>query len=157
MNRLEFLGLANILARQFPANLFQFHLKELNLRRKRRLCLSLSASKTRRSALNLLRLRIFVSSWMGQLPRTCRFGNCLILLHCKLHLLMSCRLPNSGLEEVLCKKCNPVVAAGKDGTMDPDKTCNYCKDMGHSIDNCLCLQKHQAFLEWQGRSREGLN
>ena len=45
------------------------------------------------------------------------------------------------------KKRDPVVAAGKDGTMDLDKTCNYCKDMGHSIDNCLCLQKHQAFLE----------
>ena len=55
------------------------------------------------------------------------------------------------------KKCDPVVAAGKDGTTDPDKTCNYCKDMGHSIDNCLRLQKHQAFLEQQGRSREGLN
>ena len=36
------------------------------------------------------------------------------------------------------KKCNPVVAAGKDGTMDPDKTCNYCKDMGHDVENCLC-------------------
>ena len=57
----------------------------------------------------------------------------------------------------LGKKHDPVVAAGKDGTTDPDKTCNYCKYMGHSIDNCLCLQKHQAFLEQRGRSREGLN
>ena len=55
------------------------------------------------------------------------------------------------------KKHDPVVAAGKDGTTDPDKTCNYCKDMGHSVDNCLCLQKHQAFLKQRGRSREGLN
>ena len=55
------------------------------------------------------------------------------------------------------KKRDLVVAAGKDGTTDPDKTCNYCKDTGHSIDNCLCLQKHQAFLERQGRSWEGLN
>ena len=45
------------------------------------------------------------------------------------------------------KKRDPVVAAGKDGMTDPDKTCNYCKDMGHSINNCLHLQKHQAFLE----------
>ena len=71
---------------------------------------------------------------------------------------MPYRLPNSGLEgKFFGKKCDPVVAAGKDGTTDPDKTCNYCKDMGHSIDNCLHLQKHQAFLEQQGRSREGLN
>ena len=55
------------------------------------------------------------------------------------------------------KKCNPVAAAGKDGTKDPDKTCNYCKDMGHNIDNCLCLEKHQAFLARQARSQEGLN
>ena len=41
----------------------------------------------------------------------------------------------------LGKQCEPVVAAGKDGTMDPEKTCNYCKDMGHDVDNCLCLQK----------------
>ena len=55
------------------------------------------------------------------------------------------------------KKRNPVIAAGKDGTTDPDKTCNYCKDTGHDVDNCLCLQKHQAFLAHQNRSREGLN
>ena len=55
------------------------------------------------------------------------------------------------------KKRDPIVAAGKDGKTNPDKTCNYCKDMGHSRDNGLHLQKHQAFLEQQGRSREGLN
>ena len=55
------------------------------------------------------------------------------------------------------KKCKPVIAAGKDGTRNPDKTCNYCKDMGHDMDNCLHLQKHQAFLAHQNRSRGGLN
>ena len=55
------------------------------------------------------------------------------------------------------KKHDPVIAAGKDRTTDPDKTCNYCKDMGHDVDNCLHLQKHQAFLAHQNRSREGLN
>ena len=55
------------------------------------------------------------------------------------------------------KKRDPVVAAGIDGTTDPDKTCNYCNDMGHEKDNCLHLQKHNAFLASQGRSREGLN
>ena len=43
------------------------------------------------------------------------------------------------------KRHDPVVAAGIDGTMDPDKTCNYCKDMGHEKDNCLHLQNHNAF------------
>ena len=55
------------------------------------------------------------------------------------------------------KKRKPVIAAGKDGTTDPDKTCNYCKDMGHDVDNSLHLQKHQVFLACQNRSREGLN
>ena len=55
------------------------------------------------------------------------------------------------------KKRDPVIAAGKDGTTDLDKTCNYCKDTGHDVDNCLHLQKHQAFLAHQNRSREGLN
>ena len=55
------------------------------------------------------------------------------------------------------KKCDPVVAAGKDRTMDLDKTCNYCKDMGHNLDNCIHLEKHQAFLAQQARSWEGLN
>ena len=53
------------------------------------------------------------------------------------------------------KRRDPVVVAGIDGTTDPDKSCNYCKDTGHEKDNCLCLQKHNAFVA--SRSREGLN
>ena len=55
------------------------------------------------------------------------------------------------------KRRDPGIAAGIDGTTDPDKSCNYCKDTGHKKDNCLCLQKHNAFLASQGRSRERLN
>ena len=57
----------------------------------------------------------------------------------------------------LGKKQEPVVAAGKDRTTDPDKTCNYCKDMGHDVDNCLRLQKRKAFLAHQSQSGEGIN
>ena len=53
------------------------------------------------------------------------------------------------------KRREPKVAAGIDGTTDPDKHCNYCKDMGHIKENCLCLQKHNAFVA--SRSQEGLN
>ena len=53
--------------------------------------------------------------------------------------------------------CKPVIPAGKDGTTDPDKTCNYCKDMGHDVDNCMCLQRHRAFLAHHNQSRGGLN
>ena len=35
------------------------------------------------------------------------------------------------------KRQDPVIAAGIDETMDPDKSCNYCKDTGHEKDNCL--------------------
>ena len=45
---------------------------------------------------------------------------------------------------------------GQDRT-DPDKTCNYWKNMGHDMDNCLHLQKHKAFLARQSQSGEGLN
>ena len=46
------------------------------------------------------------------------------------------------------------LAAGIDGITDPDKSCNYCKDKGHEKNNCLCLQKHNAFV---ASKREGLN
>ena len=39
--------------------------------------------------------------------------------------------PYSSGGKFLGKPCEPVIAAGKDGMTDPDKTCNYCKDMGH--------------------------
>ena len=53
------------------------------------------------------------------------------------------------------KRHEPKVAAGIDGTTDPDKSCNYCKDTGHEKNNCLCLQKHNAFVV--SKAREGLN
>ena len=52
------------------------------------------------------------------------------------------------------KRHEPKVAAGIDGTTDPDKSCNYCKDTGHKKNNCLRLQKHNAFV---ASKREGLN
>ena len=52
------------------------------------------------------------------------------------------------------KRHEPKVAAGIDGTTDPDKSCNYCKDTGHEKNNCLRLQKHNAFV---ASKREGLN
>ena len=48
----------------------------------------------------------------------------------------------------------PQLSVGKDGTTDPDKTCRYCKDTGHELENCVCLQRkkdlqahHQAGWE----------
>ena len=48
----------------------------------------------------------------------------------------------------------PQLLAGKDGTINPNKTCRYCKDTGHELDNCVCLQRkkdlqahHQAGQE----------
>ena len=40
----------------------------------------------------------------------------------------------------------PQLSAGKDRTTDPEKTCQYCKDMGHDLDNCLHLQCKKYFL-----------
>ena len=41
------------------------------------------------------------------------------------------------------------LSAGIDGTTDPEKSCRYCKDMGHEIGNCLRLQARKAFLAHQ--------
>ena len=57
----------------------------------------------------------------------------------------------------LGKQRKPVIVAGKDGMTDPDKTCNYCKDMGHDVDNCIHLQKHRAFLTHYNQSGGELN
>ena len=52
------------------------------------------------------------------------------------------------------KQCESKVAAGIDGTTDPEKHCAYCKDTGHEKTNCIRLQKHNAFV---ARQQEGLN
>ena len=49
------------------------------------------------------------------------------------------------------------LSAGIDGTTDPDKSCNYCKDTGHVIGNCLRLQARKAFLDHQEQLKAGLN
>ena len=49
------------------------------------------------------------------------------------------------------------LSAGIDGTTDPEKSCNYCKDMGHVIGNCLRLQARKAFLDRQEQQKAGLN
>ena len=48
----------------------------------------------------------------------------------------------------------PQLSADKDRTIDPDKTCRYCKDTGHELENCVRLQRkkdlqacHQAEQE----------
>ena len=55
-------------------------------------------------------------------------------------------------------KCRPSqLSAGIDGTTDPKKSCNYCKDTGHLIGNCLRLQARKAFLKRQEEQTGGLN
>ena len=44
----------------------------------------------------------------------------------------------------------------KDGAAYPKKTCHYCKDTSHELDNCLCLQCKKDLLAHK-QSREGLN
>ena len=48
--------------------------------------------------------------------------------------------------------------AGKDGTTNPDQTCWYCKDTGHLLENCVCLEASNNFLaEKERKLKEGLN
>ena len=67
--------------------------------------------------------------------------------------------PNSrpGSQPFRGKRRPSQLLAGIDGTTDPEKSCNYCKDTGHIIGNCLRLQARKAFLECQEQQLGGLN
>ena len=50
------------------------------------------------------------------------------------------------------------LAAGKDGNIDPDQSCRYCKDTGHLLENCLRLDARNKFVaEREKKQEEGLN
>ena len=51
-----------------------------------------------------------------------------------------------GKQPLLGKCQEPQLSAGIDGTTDLEKSCRYCKDMGHELRNCLRLQAREAFL-----------
>ena len=66
---------------------------------------------------------------------------------------------NSGYRQgksFLGQPWEPQLSAGKDGTIYPEKTCRYCKDTGHDLDNCLPLKCKKDFLVCK-QSWEGLN
>ena len=50
------------------------------------------------------------------------------------------------------------LSAGKDRTTNPDQTCQYCKDTGHLLENCLRLEAQNKFIaECERKEKEGLN
>ena len=50
------------------------------------------------------------------------------------------------------------LVAGKDGTTNPDQTCQYCKDTGHLLENCVRLEARNKFLaDKEKKEKEGLN
>ena len=50
------------------------------------------------------------------------------------------------------------LAAGKDGNIDPDQSCRYCKDTGHLLENCLRLDARNKFIaDQEKKQEEGLN
>ena len=51
----------------------------------------------------------------------------------------------------------PQLSAGIDGTTDPDKSCRYCKNMGHELGNCVRLKARKEFLAHQEQLKSGLN
>ena len=88
-------------------------------------------------------------------------------LLCRRHLQVPCRLPRQypNRQGLMAKENNPFwvntgnpsSSAGIDGTTDPEKSCRYCKDMGHELRNCLRLQAREAFLARQQQLNSGLN
>ena len=50
------------------------------------------------------------------------------------------------------------LAAGKDGSINPNQSCCYCKDTGHLLENCLRLDARNKFIaERERKQEEGLN
>ena len=49
------------------------------------------------------------------------------------------------------------LAAGKDGVTNPEESCQYCKDMGHLLENCPQLESRDQFRANQEKMKEGLN
>ena len=49
----------------------------------------------------------------------------------------------------------PKLAAGEDGTTDPEKSCRYCKDTGHELKNCPRLAARNEFLAAQQPQQQG--
>ena len=58
-------------------------------------------------------------------------------------------------QEFLGIHCPPKLAAGKDGKTDPEKSCRYCKDMGHELRNCPRLAARNKFLAAQQHQQTG--
>ena len=53
-------------------------------------------------------------------------------------------------KEFLDKHWEPQLSTGMDGNTDPEKSCQYCKDTGHEIQNCPRLAAKNKFLaDWQ--------
>ena len=58
----------------------------------------------------------------------------------------------------LGKYCPSKLAAGKDGTTNPDQTCRYCKDTRLLLENCVRLEARNKFIAVRERKEnEGLN
>ena len=63
-----------------------------------------------------------------------------------------------GRQPFLGKRHPPQLSAGINGTTDPEKSCRYCKDMGHELENCLRLQAKEAFqAHMEQQKNSGLN
>ena len=62
-------------------------------------------------------------------------------------------------KKFLGKHQEPKLSAGIDGTTDPEKSCRYCKDMGHELKNCPRLAARKEFLaaQQQQQQQNGLN
>ena len=72
----------------------------------------------------------------------------------------SCYMGNQqpGQSKPFLGKCHPSkLATGKDGVTNPEQSCQYCKDTGHLLENCLRLQAREQFLANQEKLKEGLN
>ena len=138
--------------------------------RRRGLIQYLSLSGIKKLVPNLPRSKTYKQNWMVHLLKIYKFGNCSVQQHCKTAFTKALQASQSGTKtnssnntrtrtgKLFLGKCRkPQLAPGKDGSIDPDKSCNFCKDTGHDIPNCFHLQMWKVFLEQQKQLKDGSN
>ena len=134
MNWLESLGLTSIPPKQQVSPFLHLQLGS-DLRRSE-LLLHPSSSGIRRLVSSPPRSKTCTLNWMVQLPKIQELLSPAALQMAFTNALQATQSGaknNSDINPQTCKPFlgvprEPQLAAGKDGSIDPDKSCNYCKD-----------------------------
>ena len=150
MNWLEFLGLVNALQSLLQVSSFQHHQLGSNLREEETVSKSQHKQDKKISA-ECSQIKDLRTKLDGAIAENTQIWELLNPATLQTAFTNALQAVQSGKDSTfsysnrsgkfLDKPREPQLVAGKDRTIDPDKSCKYCKHMGHDMDSCLHLQK----------------